>query len=186
MIFSLTKTSDTVTPALKNMIRAIGGNGRRRILISMGQKFVDMTQSNFGQSGGKYKDSTWKPLSKSYSKRVGSSVPTLKRSGELFKSIRMNSPRQNFVEIYTKNSYAAAHTFGNRSRNLPPRNFWPIQFSTPSYSRLLFNAEKEMIVEIGKRLSIQSGGAFPRLSLSIVRSPFQYGNVFTSPQSSET
>ena len=61
--FSITKAQDQVTPSILGIIRAIGNQGRRRLLLSAGQKFLEMTKSNFGNSG-KYRDKSWAPLKK--------------------------------------------------------------------------------------------------------------------------
>jgi phage gpG-like protein len=177
---TITKIYDTVTPALHNIVWAFGDQGRRLLLISTARKFIEETKSNFGKTG-KYRDKEWPALSAAYAKKVGRRTATLKKTGALMSSIKMNSPRKNFVEIYTNIPYAAANVFGSKKQNIPARNFWPVQFTQPSYSRLLFNAEKDMIVEIGKRLNVLSSGVLPRLSSNIVRSQLQYGNPFTSP-----
>ena len=151
-------------------------------MIAAAQEFVRQTKANFS-TDTKYKEKPWAPLSPKYAKKVGHSQSTLKLSGALYNSILTNSPRANWIEVFTKNPYAAAHTFGYKPHHLPARNFWPIQFYSPTYSRPLYNSEKDLIIEIGKRFTIFSNGILPRLTGgAILRSPPQYGNPFASPQ----
>src|ERR1039458_5348609 len=180
---SIVKRFDSVTPAIGNIARAIGVQGRRRMLTSVAKKFIEMTHSNFGQSSGKYKEKTGPPLSPAYAKRIGSKQATLHRTGELYNSIKAGSPRNDYIEVYTKNKYAAVHTLGSRAQHIPRRNFWPMQIVTPSYTRMLFSAEKELVHEIGKTLTLLSNGALPRLSTNITRSYPKAGSIFTKPQS---
>lgn len=177
MKISITKIHDTVTPQLLGLIRAFNEDSKRKILLKLGQSFNKQTKENFG-TNGKYRDKTWPRLSKAYSKKIGSSVPTLKRSGNLYNSIIISAPRNNYIEIYTNNKYAAAQVFGNKNNNLPPRNFFPVQFSTPNYSRLVFNAEKELNAIILNQMKILSGGALSSTT-NIKRSGFEYGNPFS-------
>ena len=183
MQLNIRKVQDSVTPSLQGIMRSINSNGRRNVLLSAGREFLRITKNNFG-AAGKYRDKQWPQLSPAYAKKVGHSNATLVGTGKLRDSIRMNAPRSNYVEIYTTNKYAAAIAFGNKKRNLPGRQWAPMQFSTPNYSRLVWSAERDLVFEIGKRLNILSNGALPRLSSMIQRSPFAYGNPFTGPQSS--
>lgn len=180
MQINIKKIQDSITPQINNIIRAIGSQGRKRILLVAGQKFQEMTKQNFGNSG-KYRDSQWPPLSAKYAKKVGRKNATLKKSGDLYNSILLGQPRSNYIEIFTKSPYAAAHTFGSKRTNLPKRNFWPVQFLTPTYSRLLFNAEKDLVTTISRQMTILSSGALPLQSSNIERSQPQYGNIFSAP-----
>lgn len=179
MQLNIIKVQDTVTSQLQGIIRAISHQGRKVLLNRMAQEFVRQTKSNFGSSG-QYRDGKWPRLSKDYAKKVGSSTPTLKRSGELYNSIRIGNSKENSITITTKNPYAAAHTFGYPPRNLPKRNFWPVQFQSPNYIRLLFNSEKDMNIVISKQLNILSSGALPVQTSTMTRMSPQYGNVFTA------
>jgi phage gpG-like protein len=184
MQISIKQVQNSVSSQLEGIIKTLSAQGRRRLLIGAGAEFLRQIKSNFGNAGGKYKETTWPPLSKAYAKRVGSSTPTLKRTGALQNSFQMNSPRANYIEVFTKNKYAAAHLFGSKKQGIPKRNFMPIQFYQPTYSRLLMSAEKDLVIEISKRMNILSGGALPRLSSAINRSLPSYGNPFSGPQAS--
>lgn len=182
MNLSIVQSYNSVSKDIEGIIRALGFSGRRKLLMTVASEFVKQTKSNMGGAGDKYKEKRWPSLSPKYAKRVGRSEATLKVSGNLQGSIQMGAPRSNWIEVFTKNPYAAAHTFGSKKTRLPARNFWPVQFFNPTYSRPLFNSEKDMIAELSKRLVMFSGGVLPRLSTAINRSPPQYGNVFSAPQ----
>jgi len=177
--FSITKTRDSVTPSLKNIIKALDEPGRRKLLTQTGEKFIEITKQNFGNSG-RYRGNVWPRLSDKYSKRVGRKNATLYRSGDLYNSIKLSSPRGNFIIAYTKSPYAAAQAFGSKRTNLPARNYWPMENVTPTYSRLIFGAERELVLTIGRNLTILSNGQLPSLSSNIQRSSFTSGNPFTS------
>lgn len=178
---------NSVSPQLSGILRALGLQGRRRVLMGAGQEFIKMIKSNFGGGGSMYRaeGQKWAPYSKSYAKIKGKSQPDLVKTGALMNSFQMASPRKSYVEVFTKNPYAAAIAYGYKPRNLPPRQYFPIQSYNKSYNRLSFNAEKNIIFELGKRFTILSGGALPRLSPSIIRSLPTYGSPFTGPQASE-
>ena len=183
---SIVKRNDSVTPAINSIIKVFSQSGMNRILRFAGQEFIRQTKSNFGNPGGKYKSSPWKPLSPAYAKRIGSKQATLHRTGALYNSIKMNSPKGNYVEIYTKSPYGAAHQFGVRKNHLPARPFFPIESRTPSYSRLVFNSERDLIQVISKAMTSMSGNALPRLSTGITRSQYSYGSPFTGPRGNTT
>lgn len=182
MQIRLTKISDSVTPQLENIIKAISSQGLRRTLVYGANKFVEMTKQNFGNQG-RYREEQWPPLSEKYAKRIGRRNATLKVSNDLYNSIKIGAPRMNYIEIFTTNKYAAAHTFGSPKIKLPKRNFWPVQFKSPSYSRLLWTPEREMIIALSRQLHIVSNGALPILNYYATRGQFTYGNIFTGPQS---
>jgi len=180
MLMSITKTQDTVSPSIAGILRAISPTGRNRLLQFVGDEFKRMTLSNFGSSG-RYRSRNWPQLSPEYAKEKGSSIPTDKRTGQLYASIKMSSPKDNYINIYTKCPYAASVAYGNK--NTPARCFWPVEYNgSPTYSRLVYNADKDLQVLIGKKLNVLSSGALPYLSSAIIRSRYEYGNPFTAPQ----
>lgn len=174
------KRLDTVTPQLHGMMNTINDTGRRRLLTFMARRFQEMCWSTFGSGGRRFRGNTWKPYSKSYAKKVGSSTPTLLRTGALKGSIRWLAPRSNFVTVYTVNPYAAPQFFGSK-KGLPPRRFMPVESSGgKSMWRLTYVAEIEMNTEISKRMRQLSGGAFPFFTpASMGRSKYSYGNPLT-------
>ena len=178
MVLSITKTFDTITPQLNSMIRAMGMGGRNRLLNVIATEFIRETRTNFGGGDSSYREKDWRPYSKSYAKVKKKSQPDLVKTGALRDSITKTSPIGNWISVYTKNPYAGYHIFG--TKKMPARNYWPIQFSSPTFSRPVFKAEKDLLFLIGKQMNIMSAGALPRLSVSnIIRSSFTFGNIFS-------
>ena len=177
---NVNKITDTVTLSINNIIRSIGSSGRLQLLTIAGQEFLRETQSNFGQGGDRYKDKAFAPLSDRYSKVVGRKTATLDKTGELRDSIKL-SVKNNVAYITTSNSYAAAIAFGYAPRNLPPRNYWPMQnVNGPNYSRLQQNADKDMFNVINKKLNQLSNGSLSIITETPQRSTIEYGNIFNS------
>jgi hypothetical protein len=141
-----------------------------------------MTKMDFGSSGP-YRGKQWPQYSTKYAKKHGS-TPTEVRSGKLRDSIQLGPPRGNWIEIFTTNPAAATQFFGSSSRrkNIPARNPFPMEHQGLTYARPSFAADKQLVVTIGKQLSILSSGYLPYQSSAIVRSTYQYGNPLISPQ----
>lgn len=177
---NLTQRSDTVRPQIKSMVRAFGLQGRRRALTMSGQDVVRMTRSNFGSSG-RFRGNKWPPYSRAYSKKVGSRIPTLFRSGKLRDSIKLGAPRGNWIEISTNVKYAAAQMLGNPRQNLPSRNFFPMERMGANRWRPVYSAEREMIVSITKSFRLISGGVIPQINTIQSRSVPTFGNIFQPP-----
>lgn len=181
MQFTIKKLQDDVTKSIKNIKRAISQQGRRKLLTIAGSSFLKMTQDNFGSSG-QYRDATWSKLSPAYAKKVGSTTATLLRSKTLKDSIKMSTPKGNYVEIYSDNAYVAAHMLGSPKQNIPKRNMFPVQFLSPSYIKLLEPASRELGSVISRQLVLASAGALPLLSSNDFIQVPAYGSVFSSPQ----
>jgi len=172
-----------VTPHLNNIINALKTAGRNRVLKDVGNEFKRMTQLNFG-SGGRYRSKTWAPLSKEYAKKIGTTQATDKRSGNLYSSIKVGSPTNNFIAIYTRNPYAAAIAFGNSKKNLPARNYWPIEiYGRPTFGKLVLNADRDMFYFITRRFNIVSNGALPVFQMT-QRATMNIGSPFTGASKS--
>ena len=170
---------NSVSPSIKNILNALSVNGRNTLLKYAGEEFKKMTKQNFG-SGGEYRDKPWKNLSPTYAKRVKHSNATLVKSGELKSSITLGAPRNgNYISIFTTNPYARTHMLGDKSRNIPRRNFWPMQFTSPSYARPVLAADQNLFKLINNKLSILSNNALPRQTTMTNRSSFTYGNPFS-------
>lgn len=170
-------TSNTVSPEIDRMIKSLSSSSTRKILSNVAQEFINQTKSNFGTSGN-YREKQWPAYSISYAKKVNTTTPTLYRSGKLYNSIKINSNGGNWIGVSSNTAYSAAQTFGSPKTNLPARNFWPVQFQSPNYSRLLLNSEKQINNVIARQLVIQSDGAFPYPIFT--RQTFTYGNPFRS------
>lgn len=170
------KTSDQVSPLLDAIIQTFEKE-RHNILKDLGEKFLELTLSNFG-ANGENRSTPWKSLSKKYAKKVGRSYATLDRTGALKESIKLKITSE-YAIISTSNKYAAAQAFGYRPRNLPARNFWPIQnYGSPSYGTLVPNANEQMFNTLNKSININSYGALPLLSRPSSEVVVVYGNPF--------
>jgi hypothetical protein len=172
--FHIKRISDTLTPALRKMQSAVGIGGRRYVLTCAATMLKDMARSTFGSGNSTYRGNKWPRYSKSYAKRVGSSTPTLYRTGKLKASIQMTSPRGNSVGVYSNTKYSAAQFLGSK-RGLPTRRFFPMEGHTAVW-RLTARADKDLTMEVGRGFSIASGGALPRLAGLQARSSYAYGN----------
>lgn len=173
---------NTITPQIKGMNRAIGTAGRKQLLLAMARKFQSMAWASFGASG-RYRGNVWKPYSKSYAKKVGTSKPSLMRTGGLRGSIRIYPPRGNSVVVYTGHKFAPVHFFGG-GNNIPSRKFFPMEGSGKALWRLTYIAETEMLTEINNRFRTLSGGAFPQITRgSVGRSSYAYGNPMSAASS---
>lgn len=176
---SIKVIQDTVTPAINSIMSAIDGIGRNKALSKVAETFKIETQSNFGSSGT-FKANQWPPLSVKYAKKVGSSEATLNRSGKLKNSIMVGNINKDSISVYTTNPYAAAQMFGYKKKNLPARNFWPAEFTSPNYSKLIYKSQVELTRVIETSFNVSSNGNLP-----IETSGFQpmtpaYGNLFSN------
>ena len=176
---TIKKIKDEVTPSIRNIIKAISQSGRTQVLQSAGREFLRETKANFGKSGA-YRDKPWAKLSPAYSQKVHRNYATEQVSGKLKASIQLGQSRGNYIEIYTRNVYAAAQAFGYKPRHLPARNFFPIEnVGGPTYNRLVFKSQRDLYKVISSRLTILSSGALPIQGTLMNRAPLTYGNPFT-------
>jgi len=177
-MFRVTIVRDDVRPSIRSIINALT-TGRRQLLSSMGKEFQRQTLSLF--DGNKtYQEKTWPKLSNSYAKKEGSSNPTLNRTGKLKQSIKVSPPHGSSIDIYTRNAYAEAIAFGNKNKNLPPRNFWPINNvgGNPYTHRLVPAAERDLFRVITRQLNLLSRGQLPYQTIPLTRMTFDNGNPF--------
>ena len=181
MDLNIRKLNDSVTPQIDSILRSIGMSGKRRLLLATAQEFQRETKANFGGGNDTYKDKRWPSYSRAYTKKKGKSQPDLKVTGALMNSIKIGSPRSNWIEVYTKHPYAAAQGFGYRPRNLPARQFFPVQMVGSSYSRPTYNSQRDMTIVISKMMTLLSGGVLPRQSPAVMRMMPSYGSPFTGP-----
>jgi len=175
--FQIKRLSDSLTPALRRIQLAIGTAGRRKVLLEAATKLRDMARSTFGAGNSTYRGNKWARYSASYTKRVGSSTPTLFRTGALKSSIKMTAPRGNTVGVFADTKYASSQFLGSK-RGLPSRKYFPIE-GQGSMWRLTARADTELTMQVGKSFSILSNGALSRLSGVQARSGYAYGNPLT-------
>lgn len=167
-----------VGDSIRNILKAISPNNQKRLLVDVATEFQKMARSNFGQTG-RYRGAQWAPLSTTYAKKVGSRTPTDIRSGALYRSIQISSPRSNYINVYSRSPYGAAIAYGNKSQNLPGRNFWPTElYGSPMRQRLTVTADRDLYSLISRRLNYYSSGQLAYGTI-VRRSTIQVGNPFT-------
>lgn len=178
-MISIIKVRDEVGSSIRSILNAIGQNGRKRVLNELGHEVQRITRLNFGSSG-LYRGKQWARLSPAYAKQVGHSTPTDIKSGALYKSILVGTVKRNYIDVYTRNPYAASISFGDKKRNLPPRMFWPFEiYGTPLRQRLTLAADRQLYRFISRRFNVYSQGQLPYGEM-VRRSTVQSGNPFTS------
>lgn len=175
--FQVKRLLDTITPEIKRINVAIGNSGRRKVLVSAANRFKEMSQSTFGAGNSTYRGNTWSRYSPTYAKKIGSSTPTLYRSGNLRKSIRITVPRSNSVGIYSDTKYSAAQFLGNKN-GLPSRKYFPLEGQSSTW-RLTMRADRDLQVEILKEFYSLSGGVLPKTFGTLTRSTSAIGNPLT-------
>lgn len=153
---------------------AIGDAGKTKILGQLGREFVRMSKATFGANNTTYRGNKWAKYSKSYTKQVGSSTPTLQRTGNLKNSIRIMGQGKNWISVGSGAKYSKAHMFGNPKSHLPARRFIPVEGMANQW-RLTLRAERDMVKIIGKEFSNMSRGALPA-QINAPRSTFSIGN----------
>lgn len=176
---SVKQISNTISPSIRNIINALSSHGKSSVLNAAGQKFKQMTLSNFG-GNGQYKESNWPPLSRVYAKKVGRSNATLEKTRALYESIKVSAPKGNTIQIYSKNPYASVHAFGSTKLNIPKRNYWPTRNYSNTLASMLNKSETEMINTISKQFNILSSGQLPIITNINTKTNIIYGNVFAS------
>jgi len=151
MQVQFTEIKDDLTKGLQNMITAFAS--KKTILGELGNEMANIVRSNFGTSGN-YRGNTWPRYSKSYAKKIGSSIPTLLRSGTLKNSIRVTGIDTDTVNIGTNVIYASAQNFGSLKMNIPSRLFFPIDKN----NLIKMNANNRLVLNIRNSLKILSNG----------------------------
>ena len=122
----MTIVTDQWSPLFKELEQRISSSGRRSLLAQMIGDVVDVTVLNFGESG-LARPSEWPSLTSKYAKEYhdGDQTPTLILSGALKEGFvweigDTSATLTNSVE------YADDHQFGDSSRMLPARPFYPV------------------------------------------------------------
>jgi phage gpG-like protein len=174
--------SDSVNSSIKSILRAFSPQSQTQLLQQAGYRLWQMIQSSFGGSG-QFRGNNWQRLSDQYSKRIGSSTPTLVRSGRLKSSIKFVINGTNARIQVLDVPYASDHLFGVKSgkKIIPQRSFIPLDMQSTSLVRLTLVADTEINKTIQNKLRQLSGGQLP--STSFMRSTYEYGNPFSSAAS---
>ena len=96
---------------------------------AMADRVYEIVDSNIGNDG-KYRPKEWEQLrSARYAKKQGRSFATLHQDvppgGELRASVYPIKGGEEYAEVTTDCKYAATHQFGDESRNIAERPFFP-------------------------------------------------------------
>ena len=175
--FKIKRTSDSVTPQIERIKTALGTSGRRKVLMSVADRFREMARSTFGVNKTTYRGNTWAKYSPAYAKKVGTSSPSLFRSGKLKASIRVTPPRGNSVGVFADVKYAAAQFLGSK-RGLPARRYFPMEGHGTMW-RLTARADKDLTIQALSDFYKLSGGALPKTMGILTRSTYSAGNPLT-------
>lgn len=122
MSISMTIKNHKLEADLKKMMRNIQGPGRALVLKAGGQAIAAMATRSFRDP--KLRAKPWAPLSAYTLKRKKKGrTSILIDTGALFRSIRVNQPSGDTVEIVTDRFYATFHQFG--TKRMPARPMIP-------------------------------------------------------------
>ena len=93
---------------------------------AMAEVFEVMVKLNLGEEKGEFRPAEWSPLSAKYAKRVKRPYATLVLTHELENSVRSFATDEAGFVVSEGCDYAAAHQYGDESRHLPARPFFPM------------------------------------------------------------
>jgi len=100
---------------------------RTPIHRAMANRYLQIVQNAIGEDGFG-RPAPWAPLSPRYARRVNPPVPTLYRSGRMYRGIRILEVNSDHATVVSSGTpYSAVHQWGNPAKNLPARQFFPIQ-----------------------------------------------------------
>lgn len=117
---------DISTSDLAEQIRARFEEVKVPIQAAMAGRFREIVLQNFGETGTD-RPVEWEALrSKRYAKKVGRDYATLYVSGKLMDSVKIDPYNQDGAVVSTDCKYANTHQWGDESRNIAERPFFPI------------------------------------------------------------
>ena len=125
----MTITLDIDANTFASGLEAIFARVKVPCQAAMANAFAGVVDSNFGSAGNEGQDRPieWENLrSKKYAKRVGRTHATLELEGELRSSVYVLPDGEDAAIVETLHSYAGTHQFGDTSRNIAERPFFPI------------------------------------------------------------
>jgi phage gpG-like protein len=110
-----------ISPDIRHKLARV--ENRRPVLEAMGLQLVSLTRRAFTDSS--LRPSTWPPRKKPVSWQI------LRKSGTLWKSIRVTDTTNNSVTVGSDRPYAAVHQLGSskstgRGGGIPARPFFPV------------------------------------------------------------
>lgn len=104
------------------------------VQAAMAGRFRELVLQNFGETGTD-RPIEWESLrSEKYARKVGRDYATLYVDGKLMDSIEVDPYNPDAASVFTNCEYAVAHQWGDESKNLAARPFFPMSndgFITP-------------------------------------------------------
>ena len=125
----MTVTLDIDTSAFASSLEAEFARVKVPCQAAMADAFAGVVDANFGAAGnaGQDRPIEWENLrSKKYAKRVGRTHATLELDGDLRSSVWVLPDAEDAAIVETSHFYAGTHQFGDPSRNIAERPFFPI------------------------------------------------------------
>lgn len=132
MSYELTISASSMTQ-FENKLATRLEEVKQPVQAAMAEKYFEIVRLNFGQFGVD-RPIEWAPLSdqsaigRAYIKKVGRTYATLFVTGKLESSVSFEANEER-GRVFVDNSicdYAVENQYGNPSRHLPPRPFFPI------------------------------------------------------------
>lgn len=110
---------------------------------AMAIAFSDIVLKNFGEEGIN-RPTDWAYLTPNYAEEFheGDRTPTLVLSGDLRAATNVELGNQDHASCYNDSDYAAEQQFGNPSKNLPARPFFPIVGTIDDFELTDYAADK--------------------------------------------
>ena len=96
------------------------------IQAAMAGRFKELVMENFGENGTS-RPHEWEDLrSKKYARKVGRDYATLYVDGSLMDSVQIDPYNPDAAAVFSDSEYASTHQWGDESRNIAPRPFFPM------------------------------------------------------------
>ncbi len=114
---------------------------------AMANRLATIIHHNFGFSG-EDRPERWPALSADYAREFhdGNRIPTLQLKGDLQQSIEIDESLEKAV-VFTDNPYAESQQYGDETKNLPARPFFPLagdELTAYSEAQCIAAAEAEL------------------------------------------
>jgi hypothetical protein len=121
------------------LAKVLTADGRKKILKAMGNRFLQITKTNFGPSG-LHRPSAWAPLSPAYQKRIKYfGPPKLVLTRRMLLGLRQGGSGSDSTYVGTDVPYASYHQSDGMGKMYRP--YFPIQKN----GTLTAYAKREMI-----------------------------------------
>ena len=120
--------------SLGGLVEEVFEKIRVPVQAAMAGKFRELVIQNFGEAGTD-RPFEWDALrSEKYARKVGRDYATLYVDGKIMDSIEVDPYNKDASSVFTNCEYASTHQWGDESRNIAARPFFPMSkegFITP-------------------------------------------------------